>query len=310
VRPRACEDAVFLDTIVALSITFGQEATVFKPFFAMKRFLQIPLLCLIASAPLLAEDFVINWKAKQSGAFGSGSHAITEYYSRRYSLTQFQNSNLEDELFDHVDSIMYHIDHGKKIIKKYTLEDAIKYEEALAQAKLEAPDKFDNLGLAMKNFIYTNYMVDATVEAIIGEGNAPTVKKTGTEKVLKRKCDKWKATLGKMSFEVSFDPTLVLPNTNSIEARKTQKMLVSALSKVTLGLADELRKAANNGSPLKVRVKIPVGPKYINSEQEATSIVQGSIPSSVFELPEGYTMEDEGKKKLEALKERLAGIAP
>ncbi|MDR2697385.1 MAG: hypothetical protein LBB40_02795, partial [Holophagales bacterium] len=84
-----------------------------------------------------------------------------------------------------MNSVRYRINHGEKTIKKYTLEDAIKYDEVLAKAKLDMPEKFEiNLDEEMKHFISMEENIDELMRKLIDENNEPTVKKTGTEKVL------------------------------------------------------------------------------------------------------------------------------
>ncbi|MDR2697383.1 MAG: hypothetical protein LBB40_02785 [Holophagales bacterium] len=259
----------------------------------------------IQSISLLAEDLVIDFKSKQSGSFGSVSYTVTAYYSSQYHLRKYHNSR-EDDLTDYVNSVKYHINHGEKTIKKYTLEDAIKYDEVLAKAKLDMPEKFEiNLDEEMKHFISMEENIDELMRKLIDENNEPTVKKTGAEKVLKRKCDKWKASLGNIiSLEVSLDPTLIPPEPQNIEV---DRVLTNALSKVTMRLSEKARNP-DGGTTLKRQAKVLIWSKVLKLEEEATRVVQGPIPASVFELPKGYTMEDEGKKKLEKLIETLAGM--
>ncbi|MDR0499102.1 MAG: hypothetical protein LBH03_05140 [Holophagales bacterium] len=51
-----------------------------------------------------------------------------------------------------------------------------------------------------------------------------------------------------------------------------------------------------NGTALKIQIKTPIGPEILKVKQEATKVVQGPMLAFLFELLEGYTMEDEGKK--------------
>jgi hypothetical protein len=61
---------------------------------------------------------------------------------------------------------------------------------------------------------------------------------------------------------------------------------------------------------LKTCINFSFGSDTLKIEQVATKIVQGPIPLSIFELPEGYTIEDKGAKKLEELRSRLANMTP
>jgi hypothetical protein len=269
----------------------------------MMRLLQIPLLCLLAAVTLIAEDLAITWKSKQSGAFGSDTSTWTEYHSSRYSFHK-SNYGSDDYLFDYVDSVVYYIDYRERTIKKYALEDAKKYYDALAKAKMDAPDKYEKLDETMRIFVSKGPVFDTVMKDLIGEGDKPTIKKVGTEKVLKRKCDKWGISLGNISLEVCYDPTLISPRPKTVEM---EKMLANALARATLRCAEELHKLNVSGLSLKFQGTFVFGGTHIvKSEQTVTKIAQGPIPASVFELPKGYAMTDEGKKKLEALEAALA----
>jgi hypothetical protein len=269
----------------------------------MMRLLQIPMLCLLASISLIAEDLAITWKSKQSGAFGSDTNTWTEYHSSQYTFLK-SNYGSDDYLMDFADSVIYYIDYRERTIKKYALEDAKKYYDALAKAKVDAPDKYEKLDETMKNFVSIGPVFDTIMKDLIGDGDKPTIKKIGTEKVLKRKCDKLGISLGNINLEVCYDPTLILPHPINIEM---QKMLANALKKATLRCSEELHKLNISGATLKFRGTMLFGGTHtVKVEKTATKIAQGPISASVFELPKGYEITDEGKKKLEALEAALA----
>jgi hypothetical protein len=208
-----------------------------------------------------------------------------------------------------VNSVKYYIDHQKNAIKKYTLKDAIKYEETLAQARLNAPEKFEKLDETMKNFISVDVNLDKIVKFIIADDDRPIVKKSGTERVLGKKCDRWYLSLGNLSMEAIFDPTLVKTEPrDAAGASMMDDYLDTAISKATQRLYKELRKQGVNGPLVKAQINIIIGAGKARVEQEAAKIVQEPIPASVFELPEGYTIEETGKEKLEELQRLLLDL--
>jgi hypothetical protein len=60
------------------------------------------------------------------------------------------------------------------------------------------------------------------------------------------------------------------------------------------------------GIQLKSEVVMPIGLITVRTFKEATEVVAGPIPASMFELPKGYREEDAGKKRLANLDKRLS----
>jgi len=264
----------------------------------MKYLLIIFSLCIISFSPLSAEDAVVHNKLKVLSGVNT-TYNYTEYFSNQFRLSESETD--VDELTDYINSVKYFIDHGEKIIKKYSLEDAINYSDALAKIKLHTPEKFETLDEAMKAFMFSeNIALDVIAKDLIGEDEKPIIKKIGTERVLGRKCERWRISYDKMSMETSFDPTLIRPEPQDIETAKLIREYLtpstSSLDKALGKLFDEVFKL--NKSPLRTRLTIKfLGQKPFKQQQDVTKIIYGPIPASVFELPEGYAVNDEGKKK-------------
>jgi hypothetical protein len=215
----------------------------------------------------------------------SGNVTFVEYHSSQYKRINNQKSRV-DAIYDYNDFIKYSIDHKKRIISKISLADVNVCLEMITRYQEELPEE-DIISL----------------RRFLGDMSNVTVERSGVVKVLGRACEEWVIELGNFIAKVSVDPNLVPPVPQ--DGKVAMLNNISSAS-IKPGYADTFGKfndlVAQKGIPLKSYTAIPMGPLVtVRTSKEATKIVEGPIPASMFMLPEGYTIEDMGKKWIETV---------
>jgi len=259
----------------------------------MHKAIRTAVVCVAASVlAFAADDLKITYRTETKQMMTSKG-AQVDYHSARYSLSK-NDGEKKDTLIDYQSLVMYGIDHKKKVISKMTAEDILKAIDLMA-AKLE-----EDSSKAEK--------VENMVKSLFGEPTDVSVKKVGTEQVAGRNCEKWDIAYGKLSCKASADPSLALPvDPETLE--KANKLNYGAqmanplLGKVLGKFYDAMY--GIKGVRLKSEVVMPIGPMTTRAFKEATEVVLGPVPTSVFELPKGYKEEDAGKKLLADLEKQL-----
>ncbi|MCL1908050.1 MAG: hypothetical protein FWG12_01630 [Holophagaceae bacterium] len=262
----------------------------------MKQFIYIFLLQLLAAVTLFSGDLTITYKVKARALLVISTNAtLVEYHSSQYKRVSNQKEQT-DTLFDYGNFVKYSVNHKEKVINKITLDDLMKAAEMITQAQRGNPENSSNMEEAMKK--------------VFGDTSKQNVKNTGTEVVVNRRCDKWTISLGKFTAKISVDPGIVpsIPQDGKVS-------LLEYLAPRSLGIpgfADTVVKffelTSQKGIPLKSDIVMPIGPITAKIYKEATEVVEGAIPASVFELPKGYKEIDRGKTMLEDLAEKLKNI--
>lgn len=237
----------------------------------MNRAIRCLALSLFASLALSAGDLTITFQSKT----GKNEGVQTQYYSATHQRTN-NEATKTDTLVDYQTLTSYSIDHGKKTIQKLTFDDAIALMESANQQMPEG--------------------VGAMLGGLFGGGGQCKVEELGTEVVAGRTCRKYKITSGKIAFESSNDPTLK-PPAPAVAYAKMIKMQ-GALSAAMGPIGDSMKKLYEElskikGLALKTSMKGFMG---MSSTTEATKVVEGPIPATVFALPTGYKMEDMAKQ--------------
>jgi len=256
----------------------------------MRRLVHILLLQSIAAVSLFSGDLTITYKVKKSAMMGVVSHtgAIVEYHSPRHKRVS-DKKDQTDTIYDYNDFIRYTIDHEKKIIRKFALEDVIKCREMLTQAAKETGDSVKIEGF--------------------GDMSKTTVKNDGVEVILNKKCDKRIISMGKLKAKSSVDPTLAPPVPQGGKVAVLRDIPFSMMPNYADTFGNFFDLVSQKGIPLKSAVEMPIGTQVgtltLKTSIEATEIVEGAIPDSVFALPNGYAMEDEGKKEIEKITEQI-----
>ena len=236
----------------------------------------------VAVGSLAANDLKITFSSKGKGLLGSKS-ATTEihYYTPEHNLVQGVDSKL-DTMVDFPQGMTYSIDHKKKTVSMISFEDA--------RAALDGMNAAQGKGLG------------AMMGGLFGDPNDCKVEKLEKETVAGRECQVWHIVVGKLSMVLSADPTLKMPvpdasYTKMIQARATQFANAGPMGAVWKRLYEEMSKI--KGVPLKTHMSGMMG---MDVASEATRIETDPIPAALFALPEGYKVEDAGKK----LREQMA----
>lgn len=224
---------------------------------------------------LLAGDLTLTMATTGRGHEGKQTHL----WSSRYMRINHPEGQ-RDTLVDFAQGVHYTIDHKKKVIQKMSWEDLETAMEGMAER--------------MKN-------MPAFAQKLMGGGDAQvTVEEQGSETILGRKCKKWKVTMGSTVMESSNDPSLKPPM--PVGSYKRFLRLQHAIGQLgpsassMLKLGEELAKV--QGIALRTHSVLPMVGDLTGV---ATELREGPIPESAFALPEGYKLEDAGKKMRESL---------
>jgi hypothetical protein len=238
----------------------------------------------LSTLAALAGDLTIEMNAKGKSAIGGGSSGKqVQYFSAKAHRMNNEGSQT-DTMVDYGDMVTYIINHKKKTISKMSFDDAMAMME---NANQQMPE-----GMA------------GMMNAMFGDPDNFKVEDLGTETVAGRTCKKHRITVGKMVMETSNDPTLKppMPEVSYAKMLKAQGALSAAAGpsgKIFARLYSEMSKI--KGIALKTHMTGFMG---MDSSTEAVSVKEGAIPASVFALPEGYQMEDLGKKMKEQMAKR------
>jgi hypothetical protein len=245
----------------------------------MRTLLRGLALASLASLAVMAGDLTITFK-------NSGSH--NEGISHQYMTADRHRTNHEgtqtDSMFDMQKGMIYTIKHKDKKIEFMSFDDMEKAMELMAARMQE-----------MQEQMKSGPMADMMAK-MMGDPNNFSVEQVGSEMVAGRKCTKYHMVMMKMDTTLSTDPTLKIPMNPANFARFTKftNLMKFASSPAAAKMAAEMAKI--KGFTLKTVTQVPMLGTISN---EATDVKEGPVPASVFALPEGYKMEDVGKKMLE-----------
>jgi len=256
----------------------------------MKRYLLATLAIASMAGQLIAGDLKITFKNEVKFMLMTQKSEETCYYSTRYIL-KINQKEKTDRLIDYRDFISYQINHAKKTIHIYTLDDQMKMKEIM-KSKVDTASPEEKKKMA----------------ATFGFGeNDLKAEQIGTETVAGMACVKWEITAGKKKiFTASSAPALEMP----IPKADLEKdmfgdpmMLIFGMSGASSKIEAEFAKI--KGFPLKTELKITSGLITVTFRQEATKIEEGPIPASIFDLPKGYKIKDAGKEMLEKMMKNM-----
>ncbi|MFN7959119.1 MAG: DUF4412 domain-containing protein [Holophagaceae bacterium] len=242
----------------------------------MRRLLASALALALFIPSLAGGDLSLTMATTGRGHEGKQTHL----WSSRFMRINHPEGQ-RDTLVDFTQGIHYTIDHKKKLIQKMSWEDLEAAMEGMAER--------------MKN-------LPAFAQKLMGGGGEAqvTVEEQGSEAILGRKCKKWKITMGSTVLESSNDPSLKPPT--PVGSYKRFLRLQHAIGQMGPGassmlkLGEELAKV--QGIALRSHQVMPLVGELTSV---ATELRDGPIPESAFALPEGYKLEDAGKKMRENL---------
>ena len=247
----------------------------------MNRTLRLGALLIMSTLVAVAGDLTITFQ--NSGKYNEGKSV--QLYSADFTRTNHEGTK-KDHLVDFKNGVSYAIDHGKKKIDKTTFEDLAAAAEAMEAQMAKLKEQMAN----MPDFL----------KKMTGDPNNFSVDELGKDTVAGRKCNAYKMVVAKLEMEMSLDHSLKIP-TNPAHMLRFAKFqgLIQGGGGPAAGsykrLYEEMAKL--KGVTLKTKTKIPfVGGEAIS---EAIKVEEGAIPASAFALPQGYVMEDVGKKMVE-----------
>jgi hypothetical protein len=249
-----------------------------------------------ASGATALGDIKVTYQLKDKGLFGSsGGGTEVVLHSKFYTRT-INELEGKDTLLDYQNLVKYKIDHKNKVVEKSSLADEYKADCLL----------LDEMTKALKD--NRNGRAKRVIKFLEEEEGDLSVERLGTEMVAGRKCEKWKIALGKNFVgEVSVDPSLVHPAPSNaleeVDRLESYAVLTNPLmGKTYAKFCNELLRI--RGIHLKSEVSMPLWIFSVGESKEATEVVLGPIPPSMFELPKGYTIQDVGKARLERLTQK------
>jgi hypothetical protein len=236
-----------------------------------------------------ADDLKITFDTSSTAMKTTQKSTQVHYYSSKFSLVRDEKEKT-DTLLDYKDFVFYQIDHKKKTIGHYTLDDVAEMMRLLSaktSQNKEVNDVMKMLGMS-------------------NSGAKLSVAKGGNKVVVGRNCTQWTISYGKMVNKIASDPSLAPPIPAEAYA-KAQKLTNTLAMAAVPGLGEGFAKMVDEmvkikGIPLETEFTMPMGPVTTIATSKATKIEKGPIPSSMFELPKGYKREDMGKKMLNELK--------
>ena len=244
--------------------------------------LALSLFAVLAFGSLAAADLTITFKTSRKGPMG-GDAAGSEihYFSPEFSMVRNEKEQ-RDALVDFRSGTTYTIDHKKKVIGKLTFEDAFAAMDALGKAQPAA------MGQMMG--------------AMFGDPNDCKVTRGGAETVAGRSCQDWDIKVGNLTMALATDPTLKPPMPEAayirmVQSRAAQFAKAGPMGAIYKRLYEEMAKI--KGVPLKTHMSGMMG---MDVTSEAVKVETGPVPATLFVLPEGYKVEDAGKK----LREQMA----
>mgnify|MGYP001205336852 CR=1 FL=1 len=235
---------------------------------------------IFAGSALLASDLTITFQTKGKGVlFKAAGGVEVEYHSEGFLLTR-NVSTKQDTLVDYAKGITYTIDHKKQTIGMLKLEDALAAMESMG-AQPEGMAGF--------------------MGAMFGDPNDVSVEKDGTEVVAERLCNRHLIRVAKLKAELYADPKLKLPVQDAVwakhmKARAAATAAAGAMATAFKRLYEEMSKV--KGVVLK---SVIGGGMMPTMERTATEVSTATVDPALFKLPEGYKVEDLGKKMREEM---------
>jgi len=217
----------------------------------------------------------------------SDTGTMVEYHSSHHRRVNDQKGQT-DTIYDYNDFVRYEIDHVKKTISKFALDDVIKCQEMFSQIAKESPS--GKISVNTKQF---------------GDISKVTVKQDGVETLLNRRCNKLSVTMGKLKGKSSVDSSLVPPIPQDGKVAMLHDIPYSTMPNYADTFGKFYGSLSQKGIPLRSHTEMPLGWVTVKISREAIEIAEGAIPASVFALPEGYALKDEGKEQLEQIKEQI-----
>lgn len=243
----------------------------------MRTLLALALGIALSAANLFAGDLTITSQVTGKGAMAKDGSQV-QYLSATRMRVNHTGSKI-DTLVDYGQESIYSIDHGKKVITKFTFKDMQEMMQALEEQMAGMPEMVTKM--------------------MYGDVSNVKVEQLGADTVMGRPCKKVRITLGKMVEELSIDPTLQFPIKDYAKSMAMLNRAPGPMGTLFKRVYQETAKL--KGVPLRTRITGLMG---MDVTTEATAIASTPIPDSAWALPSSYAMKDGGKEMKESLKGR------
>lgn len=229
----------------------------------------------LAAANLFAGDLTITSQVTGKGALAKDGSQVQYLSATRMRVNH--TGSKTDSLVDYGQEVIYSIDHGKKVITRFTFKDMQEAMQALEEQMAGMPEMVTNM--------------------MFGDVSNVKVEQLGPDTVMGRPCKKVRITLGKMVEELSVDPTLQFPIKDYAKSMAMLNRMPGPMGTLFKRVYQETAKL--KGVPLRTHISGLMG---MDVTTEATALASTPIPDSVWTLPSGYAMKDGGKEMNESLK--------
>jgi hypothetical protein len=225
-------------------------------------------------ASLLAGDLTITSQVTGKGA-GKDATQV-QYFSPTRMRTNHTGSKT-DSLVDYGQETIYNIDHGKKVVTKFTFKDMEESMQALEDQMAGMPE-----------FV---------TKMMFGDISEVKVEQLGPDTILGRPCKKVRISIGKMISELSLDPSLQIPVKNYGKAMSMLNRMPGQAGVLFKRLYEEMGRL--KGVALKTRTTGLMG---MDVTTVATEVSTSPIPGSAWALPADYAQKDGAKELKDSMK--------
>ena len=241
----------------------------------MRTFMALVIGMVMSVANVVAADLTITSQVTGKGALAKDG-AQVQYLSATRMRVNHAGSKT-DSLVDYGQEVIYSIDHGKKVVTKFTFKDMQEMMQGLEEQMAGMPEMVTKM--------------------MFGDVSDVKVEQLGPDTVMGRPCKKVRITLGKMVEELSIDPTLQYPIKDYAKSMAMLNRVPGPMGTLFKRVYQETAKL--KGVPLRTHITGLMG---MDVTTEATAIASTPIPDSAWALPSSYAMKDGGKEMKESLK--------
>lgn len=266
-------------------------------------------LLLVLPATASATDLTVTYKLE-----GGDAKEKTVYWTDQYQLVAFKGG--EDQLVDLAKNTVYTIDHAKKRITYFKMDDMANMMGGMAPMMEQA------MGMQMpggKGTMGEN--LKKNLNKALGDPDSAPLQRLGSLQIAGRTCDNYRVERKGKSMElveeVCIDPTLKPPGGSS-GADKLSAMADGMMSGPLAGIqsSGEKELQAIQGTTLKKQMKTGAkmgifGKRKQATGEEAILVKEGPVDPSLFKLPEGYQMvnqADEFQREMQEAQEKFDGM--
>jgi hypothetical protein len=229
----------------------------------------------MSALTLMASDLTITSQVAGKGAFAKDGTQVQFFSATKMRVNHAGTKT--DSFVDYGQEVIYNIDHNKKVITKLTFKDMQEAMQAMEDQMAGMPDM--------------------VAKMMFGDVTEVKVEQLGPDVVMGRPCKKIRITLGKMTQEMSVDPSLQIPVKDYAKAMSMLNRMPGQAGTLFKRIYEET--ARLKGVPLRTHITGLMG---MDVTTEATAVSTASIPDSTWVLPADYTMKDGGKEMKGALK--------